>query len=408
MSYFNSVRILFVHNRYLQSAGGEDATVEAEIRLLTDNGHTVEALFFNNDSFGGSMITKMKAGLRTIYNSDSKTKLKELIAQFRPDIIHVHNFYFQASPAVFDAAWESKVPVVLTVHNYRLICVNALLLRNDAVCEACVHSFLAWKGVIHKCYHDSIVDSAMVALIATSHKLKHTWTSKINRFITPSAFLRTRLLDSSLQIKDENKIVVKRNFINDPGIGEVGERNDYYLFIGRLSTEKGIKFLLEAFSKLPHEKLLVAGDGPLKAELINAYSHYTNITFLGKQDKKEILRLLKHCRALVFPSIWYEGLPVTIIEAFATGTPVIASQLGAMEEMVKPGENGLLFEKENMEALVKSITMMNSLAAEKNNSMHKKARQLYLEYYSPEACYAEVLKIYTSVIAESSHTSIQS
>lgn len=166
------MKVLFVHNRYLQSAGGEDAAVEAEMRLLSSRGHQVEAVYFNNDNFGESLFSKIKAGIRTIYNTHSKQQLKEAIQSFEPDIIHVHNFYFQASPAVFDAAYECGIPVVLTVHNFRLICVNALLLRNNKVCEACVHSFLAWKGIMHKCYHHSVKDSAMVALISASHKIK--------------------------------------------------------------------------------------------------------------------------------------------------------------------------------------------------------------------------------------------
>jgi glycosyltransferase involved in cell wall biosynthesis len=394
------VRVLFVHNRYLQNAGGEDTTVEAEIRLLSDKGHTVEAVYFNNDSFGGSLLSKVKAGLRTIYNSDSKQLLKEVIGTFEPDIIHVHNFYFQASPAVFDAASECKVPIVLTVHNFRLVCVNALLLRNNRVCEDCIHSFLAWKGILHKCYHNSTVDSTMVALISASHKVKQTWTKKINRYITPSAFMRNKLLHSSLQLKEEGKIAVKRNFINDPGTGDISERGDYYLFVGRLSEEKGADFLLRSFSALKNEKLLVVGDGPQKEALINTYGQQPNITFLGKKDRSEVLRLLKHCRALLFPSIWYEGLPVTIIEAFATGTPVIASKLGAMEEMIVAGNNGLFFEKENAAELAAAITTMNQLISERNDSLYKGARQTYINYYNPDVCYEEVIKIYTSAIEE--------
>jgi glycosyltransferase involved in cell wall biosynthesis len=382
----------------LQSAGGEDTTVEAEIRLLTEKGHTIEALYFNNESFGGSLLSKIKAGIRTIYNVQSKKQLTEVIIAFRPDIVHVHNFYFQASPAIFDAAAECKVPIVFTVHNFRLICVNALLLRNNQVCEACVHSFFAWKGVVHKCYHNSTVDSAMVALISASHKLKQTWTKKVNRYITPSSFLRKRLLDSSLNLEDAEKISVKRNFLPDPGIGAFTARDRYYLFVGRLSEEKGVDFLLRTMSTLAGEKLLVVGDGPEKENLVSTYGQFPNIRFLGKKDRSEVLHLLQHCRALLFPSIWYEGLPVTIIEAFATGTPVLASRLGAMEEMILPDNNGMLFEKEDAQALINAIQNLNKQVEVNDDSLYRGARTTYLNDYSPEVCYEEVMKIYHSEI----------
>jgi glycosyltransferase involved in cell wall biosynthesis len=392
------LRILFVHNKYLQSAGGEDTTVEAEVRLLTEKGHAVDVLYFNNAGFGGSLLSKIKAGLKTVYNPDSKKQLTTVIRSFKPDIVHVHNFYFQASPAIFDAAAVCKVPIVFTVHNFRLICVNALLLRNNQVCEACVHSFFAWKGVVHKCYHHSAVDSAMVALISASHKLKNTWTKKVDRYITPSAFLRNKLLDSSLKLTDPNKIAVKRNFLPDPGVGPFSEREGYYLFVGRLSEEKGVDFLLRSFASLPGERILVVGDGPQRESLEKSYGIYANISFLGKKERPEVLRLMKSCRALLFPSIWYEGLPVTIIEAFATGTPVIASRLGAMEEMIIHGNNGLLFEKESAEAITDAIHKMNELIVIKDDSLYRNARSVFMSTYSPEVCYDEVMKIYTAEI----------
>jgi glycosyltransferase involved in cell wall biosynthesis len=352
---------------------------------------------FDNSEMGKGIVHKVKAGINSIYNTSSAKKVENAIENFKPDIVHVHNFYFTASPAVIIEANRHAVPVVLTVHNYRLICANCLLLRDNKVCELCVPHDFPWYGVKYKCYHDSAVQSAMVGAIAAIHKWMGTWKNKVDLFITPAKFSRLKLINSSLKVSPE-KIKVKRNFVEDPGAGAAEKRKSNYLFVGRLSAEKGIDVLLKAWTGLPGEQLIIAGDGPDRDKLVSEYGYLSNVTFTGKMPREEVLELMKDCRALIFPSIWYEGLPMTIIEAFATGTPVIASSLGAMEEMIEHGKNGFLFESGNALQLAAAIQHFNELTATRDYSMYENARKSYLDQYHPEKCYDAIMAMYHHLI----------
>jgi glycosyltransferase involved in cell wall biosynthesis len=394
------MKILFVHCRYLQNAGGEDSAVAAETSLLTSHGHTVNTLFFSNEESGNGIITKIKTGIRAVYNSGSAKKLKEAISVFRPDVIHIHNFFYDASPAVILQAYKEKIPVVVTIHNYRLICASAILLRDNKICELCVHNIFPWHGVIHKCYHHSAVQSAVVGSISGFHKLTGTWRKKVNKYITPSAFIRSKLLHSSLKVSAD-KILVKRNFIEDPGVSAMENRNNYFLFVGRLTHEKGIDVLLRCFKDLPGIELIIAGGGPEKDALVQQYGHLENVQFRGLLAKPDIIALMKNCKALIFPSVWYEGLPVTIVEAFATGTPVIASRLGAMEEMIQHKINGLLFEAGEPEKLKAAVQAFNEYTGKERFSLYEEARQSYLNYFHPSKCYEAVMDIYNAAIEKS-------
>lgn len=391
------MKILFIHTKYLQSAGGEDTTVAAESELMKLKGHDVRIQYFDNAQMRTGISGKLKAGLDSVYNTASAKEINALIREFEPDIVHIHNFFFTASPSVISAAYKLRVPIVVTLQNYRLICANALLLRNNNVCELCVKHHFPWYGVKYKCYHGSAVQSAMVGAMSAIHKWKGTWRNKVDLYITPAEFSRMKFIHSSLDVSPE-KIKVKRNFITDPGTGEVNDRKNYYLFIGRLSSEKGVNILLEAWSDLPGHELTIAGDGPERENLVNRFGHLKNVTFVGKKQKVEVIELMKNCRALVFPSIWYEGLPLTIIESFATGTPVIGSDLGAMSEMIKDGNNGILFEPGNSVSLKKSIVRFDNLFEAGGSNMYLQARESYLKWYHPEKCYEAVMQLYNGVI----------
>jgi len=392
------LRILFVHTRYLQSAGGEDTTLDAEAALLDAKGHVVEILLFDNATMGKGFGGKIKAGLNAIYNRQSAKKLGDTIKKFKPDIIHVHNFFFTASPSIFYEAKRRHIPIVATIHNFRLICANCLLLRDNKVCELCVNHSFPWYGVKYKCYHKSAIQSAIVGSISSVHKWIGTWNNKVNIFLTPAAFIRSRLIHSSLKVSPD-RIVVKHNFTKDPGFAGGESRQSFYLFVGRLSEEKGVEILLEAWKGMTNNNLVIAGDGPEKERLVNAYGNLPNVEFIGKKSHEEILELMKKCRALIFPSIWYEGLPLTIVEAMATGTAVIASRLGVMEEMVTNKYNGLLFGAGDPTQLAAAVVAFNMLIYEKQYSIYNAARETYLEYYHPEKCYCAVMEIYNNVLS---------
>ncbi|MGB8190931.1 MAG: glycosyltransferase family 4 protein [Chitinophagaceae bacterium] len=390
------MRVLFIHNQYRQP-GGEDVALELESTLLKERGHEVTTVLFSNDEaagFGGAL----RSGMNAIYNKRSAQKVKEAIKEFKPDIIHVHNWFFAASPSVFYAASKEKLPVIMTIHNYRMICANALLLRDNHPCELCVNKTYPVDGIRYKCYRNSASQSALVTAITSIHKSLHTWQRKVNNYIVLTPFAKSRLAGSSFKVEPE-RMIIKPNFIPDPGQGTL-PREDFFLFAGRLSVEKGVHVLMQAFSALPDAKLVVIGEGEEKESLIQQYASAGNITFAGKRSRPELLDMMKKCRAVIFPSIWYEGLPFIILEAFATGTPVIASQLGAMAEAITHGYNGLHFVPGDVDGLRQAVqtAAQTSPATEQ---MYANARATYLEKYHPDIHYTSILSIYEKTIANS-------
>jgi glycosyltransferase involved in cell wall biosynthesis len=389
------VKILIIHNRYKQF-GGEDVAVELESSILAKKGHEIRTLYFDNTAFDG-FVSKIRAGFGSVYNFSSARKVSMMIRQFRPDIIHIHNLFFVASPSVLYAAYKHKIPVILTLHNYRLICANALLLRNNTVCELCTQKKIPLSGIRYKCYRNSVAESALVTGITSLHKILNTWRNKVHTYIALTEFSRSKLLHSSLHIP-ANRMVTKPNFIPDPGEGNL-RRENFFLYAGRLVKEKGIHILAKAFANMPDNKIIIIGDGPERRSLQEQFKEYPNICFIGQIEKKEVAEYMKRCKALICPSIWYEGAPLTILEAFATGTPVIASRLGSMIESITDGYNGLHFTAGDPHDLSRTVRLF--LKESDNNSMfYKNARQTYREKYHEEIHYDAILKIYEKAIKE--------
>ena len=371
--------------------------VELESQLLKDKGHDVRVLFFQNSNPEGS-VGKITKGMRAIYDRNSYRVVKNEIEVFRPDVVHVHNFFYAASPSIFYAAKKMNVPAVLTLHNYRLICANALLLRHGKVCELCVNNLLPLAGIRYRCYHNSMAESAFVTFVTSTHKLIRTWDKNISRLIVLTQFAKSRFVGSSIRV-DEQKLFIKPNFIPDPGLGETN-REDFFLFVGRLSYEKGIDVLANAFAGLPTQKLVVIGDAADSQAEMARFLDNSNITLKGRLNKEGVLAYMKRCKALIFPSTWYEGLPFVIIEAFATGTPVIASRLGSMAELVNDKLNGFLFEPGNVTDLQEKIHLFLQTERQDRNALYENARTTYVQNFSPEKHYQTILTLYETVIAE--------
>jgi len=389
------VKILFIHNKYKQY-GGEDVAVELETSVLLEKGHEVKTLFFDNKPIKG-FFSKVAAAFGAVYSFSSARKTSKTIFEFKPDIIHIHNLFFIASPSVLYAASKHGIPVVFTLHNYRLICANALLMRNNEVCELCMHKKFPLSGIRYKCYRNSAAESALVTTITGIHKLINTWKNKISAFIMLNEFSRSKLLNSSLQIPAE-KMITKPNFVRDSGEGNE-LRENFFLFAGRIVKEKGVHVLAQAFAAMPENKIVIIGDGPEKNLLQEKFEPYKNISFTGQMDKQLVSEYMKRCKAFICPSIWYEGAPLTIIEAFAAGTPVIASRLGAMAESITDGFNGLHFTAGNTEDLCEKVRLF--IKETENNSMfYKNARQTYLEKYHEDIHYNAILNIYENAIAK--------
>jgi len=387
------MRILLVHNTY-QQKGGEDSVFENEYQLLLKNNNMVGKLLFNNDAIN-STFDKLKVGLNSIYNSNSSEILRNKIISFKPDIIHVHNFFPIASPSIFYVADELNIPIVMTLHNYRLICPNALLFRENEICEKCINKDFAIDGVLNGCYRDSKVQTFALAFMSYVHKKKKTWQTKVSKYIALTHFAKEKVLSSSLGL-DANQIVVKPNFVEDFGFDY--DKEDYFLFVGRLSVEKGIHLLLNAF-KGSDKVLFIIGSGPLEEEVNRVALSHPNIVYLGFKDKEFIIQKLQKARALVFSSIWYETFGMTIIESFSVGTPVIGANIGSPNEIIKNNHNGLIYKVNDLESLKEKIELMS------NNEINyyklcENARLSYESNYTEEKNYQFMMDIYQKIIDE--------
>ncbi|MHB0985165.1 MAG: glycosyltransferase family 4 protein [Sulfuricella sp.] len=385
------MRILFVHNAY-QHRGGEDSVVEAEIALLRSHGHIVETYFRSNDDVNSMPLPALVR--QTLWSSRTTHDLAARIDNFRPDIIHVHNTFPLISPSLYWAADRAGVPVVQTLHNFRLMCLNAMFLRQGRVCEDCL-GHLPWRGVARKCYRGSGASSAVLAGMLILHRGLGTYRNKVARYIALNDFCRRKFIEGGLPAES---IAVKPNFVDWVEVlplpeGE-GERQGL-LFVGRLSVEKGVSTLARAAALLPDACLRVAGEGPETALLDGA----GRVTLLGSQPGEAVRREMNSAVALAIPSIWYENFPRTIVEAFACGLPVIASRIGALADLVRDGETGLLFEPGNPRDLADKMTW--ALAhPERMAEMGRKARAQYEAEFSSEVNYRQLMEIYTSVLAE--------
>ena len=387
------MRILIIHNKY-QQRGGEDSVFENESSLLKKYGNSVEQLIFSNEEID-SPISKIKAGISSIYNKSSAKKLDNKIQIFKPDIIHVHNFFPIASPSIFYESQKHNIPIVMTLHNYRLICPNALLFRDGKVCEECINKEFAISGVMNGCYRDSKLQTFALATMSYLHKKTKTWENRVDKYIALTNFAKNKILNSSLKLK-EKQITVKPNYVNDHGF-ELN-KDDYLIFIGRLSKEKGVDILLNAF-KNSKRKIVIIGSGPMK-DIVEEYSkNYQNIEYLGFQQMDVIIQKLKKAKALIFTSVWYEGMPMTILESLSTGTPVISTDIGGPAEIITNNKTGLIYKVGDVEDLQNSIEKLYS-----DNDFFKNlcinARKEFEDKFSEKQNYQQLINIYKEVIDE--------
>jgi len=387
------MKILLIHNKYKQ-AGGEDGVFKTEGELLQGFGHQVEEIVLDNSAISG-FWSKCLSGLRLLYNPASAKLISRKIETFRPDVIHVHNFVPLVSPAVFWVANRNRIPVILTLHNFRLICPSATLFHKNFIYEKSLRSVFPFDAVIKGVYRDSIIETAILAFAVAFHHLIGTWKYKVDFYIALTSFAKEKFVTARMPLP-VGKILVKPNSVQDCGMGQ-SRRRDHFLFVGRLVEEKGLRTLLQAASMLQF-RLIIIGDGPLQQEVIEHTKVNPNVVYLGPQNKATVISHMKACAALVFPSLWYEGLPLTMIEAFSTGTPVIASNLGAMKELIRDGVNGLLFEPGRERDLVRRIEDVLKERVDVNE-ISEKARATYLRYYTPERNYNLLLTIYNKAIA---------
>jgi len=384
------VKILFVHNFY-QIAGGEDGVLKQEMDLLTDE-HEIMQYTVTNDSIS-SFFNKVMTLLRVPFSLKSYREFKRYLELHNPDVVHVHNYFPLLSPSVFYACKKVGVPVVHTLHNYRAVCPTALLMHEGKVNERSVkHN--AWWTVTQKVYKDSLLGSFALACMVQLHKRVGTWKTQVNVFIALTQFAKDKYVEAGWP---EDKIIVKPNFMADPfnGSDKLTKTGGYALFVGRLSEEKGIDILLDAWKNIDLPLKLI-GTGPFKQQLEN--NTQSNIEYLGLKEKPEVLELIKNADFVVMPSTWYEGFPMVLVEAFACGTPVIVSNIGSMKEIVTP-QTGLQFNVGDPQNLQQQVKKMLSNQDEMS-VMAVNARKEYLNNYVPSINKKELVDIYQHAIKE--------
>jgi glycosyltransferase involved in cell wall biosynthesis len=385
-----------LHNRYL-IPGGEDQCSIAEAVLLRDLGHEVELLEEDNRRI--EQLGQARTAMRTVWSRESYRRIDELLKSRAFDILHVQNFFPLWSPSVYYAASRNHVPVVQTLHNYRLMCVNSLFFRDQHLCQECLGRFLPWQGIVHACYRNSRAASAVVAGMVGAHKLVGTWRKRVSTYIAVSEFARQIYVAGGLPAE---KIVVKPNFIHpSPPPGNGGGR--YALYVGRLSHEKGIATMLNAWKGDPKAiPLKIAGEGPLAELVIAMARECRSIEYLGVRPLLEVLDLMRNAEFLVFPSEWYETMGRTIMEAFAVGTPVVATNIGPPATMVVPGETGFHFTPGSVAELRQRMEWC-SQNLDQLRAMRSNVRQAFENNYTGAANARMLLAIYERALDTAGH-----
>nr|WP_217484703.1 glycosyltransferase family 4 protein [Paenibacillus polymyxa] len=390
-------KVLIIHNYYQQS-GGEDKVVEQESAMLRSRGIETEHYYVHNDSIQSKGLANMaKLAVEAAWSFPEFKRIKELLLRVKPDVVHVHNFFPVISPSVYHACERLGVPVVQTLHNYRLICPAATFMRGNEVCEKCLHGTLL-HSIRHGCYRGSQLQTIPVAAMIKFNELIGTWQHKVSRYIALTEFARDKFAESGIPL---DRIAVKPNFIHHQTVKAKYDPNDrYLLFVGRISAEKGVRNLLQAWSQLEDRgglRLVIIGDGPQKAELAAAYSQ-EDIRFLGKQDGDTVLDCMSRAMYVMVPSIWYEGFPMTIVESYSVGTPILCSRIGALEEIVEDGVTGFHFQHDDLENI--KTVIRRAVAYENYAAMRQKVAENYAAHYTEEVNVKQLLAIYSEAMEE--------
>lgn len=383
--------VLLIHNRY-RIPGGEDTVFSAERTMLQAHGHRV-LVYERSNAEPLGLWGKLCLPFSALYSRRAYREVRALIRREKPDIVHIHNTLLRISPSVFSAARAEGVPVVFTLHNFRLLCPNGILMRGGHICEECAQKSLAC-AIQHKCYRASAAQSLIVAAMLRLHRCLHTWQNVWA--IAPTAFDREKFLqyNDKLALLTPERLVVKPHAVAvDPMPPVPLQSRSGWLFAGRLEELKGIRVLLNAWRRVPPgERLLIAGDGPSEAECrAYAEAHGLNAEFLGRVEHARLAELQRQVKAVIVPSLCYESFGLSAAEALMHGTPVIGSDLGNTGAFITPGQNGLRFAPGDAAALAAAVCALNDALPAMDPEAIKAAAEAQ---FSPEANYQALLQIY--------------
>lgn len=387
------MRVAMLHNRYRSGQpSGENTVVGQTIDLLRDAGHEVDLYAHDSDSIAG-MSRKSRAllPLRSVWSFSDERDLTLRWQERRPDIVHVHNTFPLFSPSVLAAAAGQRLPVVATLHNFRLMCANGVLQRDGGPCEACVGR-IPWRGVVHGCYRESRAQSVPLAAAITVHRGLRTWQRHVTTFIAPSEFVRSRYVRDGFAA---DRIVVKPHAVPQAGPVRAGA-GEFVLFLGRLTQEKGFADLLAAWDRTLGE-LVVVGDGPLRAAGEARAARDPSVRMLGALPWRDCMDLLPSARVLVVPARSYETFGLVVVEAFAHGVPVVSSRIGALAELVDDGATGALAPPGDPQELRRALGRLADPGV--SIACGRRAREVYLQRFTPERDLAATERIYADAIA---------
>jgi len=385
------MRILIAHNRY-KYAGGEDTAMRSEAEMLLAAGHLVEMLVVDNAEIQ-THADKIIAAASIFHSQQSNRRMKEALQAFDPDVVHIHNWFPLLSPSVIAVARDAGVPVVQTLHNFRMLCANGVLFRDGKICHECVNKVLPLAGLRHGCYAGSRIGTSVVSGAFAYHRLARTWDA-ISTFIAVSEFQRELLIEGGLCAA---QIKVKPNFVRDTR--EVGDgRGGYALFVGRLTQEKGIRTVLKVWEEMKARlPLKILGTGPLADEVRQRAVRLPDVEYMGHQPSADVCAAMAAAKFLIFSSEWYEPFALTIVEAFSQGTPVIAAHIGANAALVEDGRTGLRFIPGDAEDLAAKIELF--LANTSNyRAMRLQCRKVYEDRYTDKVNLKLLTDIYTAAI----------
>lgn len=381
------MRVGIFHNRYLQR-GGEDTAVDAETELLAKGGHAVSRLVVDNrDVVAGRRLGALRTGLRARWNPATVRRVERFLAEHPIDVAHVHNFFPALSASLHAALSSRGVPVVQTLHNYRLLCANGYLLREGRVCEECVAQG-PWNAVRHGCYRGSRLQTAVWADATAHHRARGTWDRDVDRFAVPTDFARRKLLSAGLP---PERVEVLPLFVPDPG--DPTPPGEGAVFAGRLSPEKGVDLLVDAWRELGGAPLTVLGSGPAEAALRERARGVAGVRFAGAVPRDAVLAAIRAAAFVVVPSRWYEISPYGALEALACGRPVVAWREGAVAELVEAERTGLLYARPEPTSVASACRRLLD-DADLVGRLGAEARERYLERFAPEPALARLELLY--------------